>query len=149
MDQAFATMKSRPALPSPPFLIKFSHAFEIAFSYRADQQRMMSKTTRQRLIEERVRKGMPVEVAEQEVDEDMGIAVQRRRLADEQARINRDRESLNLGQKQLDEMIDRRAAVREKLRKLPGTSKERVLAAIKAKQKGFATSDYETPHVNR
>lgn len=94
-ESQFAWMKTNsPAIPSIRFLVKLSDRFEQAYEHQATTDRLATLPTREREIEARVRKGMARDLAEQEVDQRLGLSEDRQAIERAAAEIKRQRLSL-------------------------------------------------------
>lgn len=78
--EKLAWMRDAPTQPSMPFFVRNSDRFERAHEEKAVFEAMSQMSLRDREVQRRVQRGVPLDLAEQEVDDRSGLAAERERL---------------------------------------------------------------------
>lgn len=91
IQQSFHWMTDPPNFPAIGFLVRFSAKFEDTFARRAELEKLLALPTRERMIMTLTRKGMPVELAEAEVDQQLAVSRQLQEIKAIQSKLDSDR----------------------------------------------------------
>ena len=95
LHEEFRWMDDPPQLPSVFFLMRFADRFERQFARRVELKADLAKTSRQRMIDNLVKKGAPMDVAEEEADSKLGLTKQKTEIMRERAKLSRERDALH------------------------------------------------------
>lgn len=90
-DSHFSTLKQKPEFFDVGFFARFSDGFQRAWLAKAEIAKLVGMTERQRRVSVLVSRGIPLEIAEEEVAEKLGYAETLRKIQKENSRLHRQR----------------------------------------------------------